>query len=68
MDQTHHAERNRDRDTRAHQGPLPRGQHHVFGAVEVYPRVAIVSAAGQRKPGVKTHNGETVRHGATDYS
>lgn len=68
MDKAHHPQRDGDCDARRHQGTLPRGQLNVLRAVEVYPRVAVMSAAGQRKFGVKTDNGQTGRHGATDYS
>ena len=62
-----HPERDGDRDARPHQGALPGRQLDVFGAVEINPGVAVVRAAGQRKPGVETDYGQTGRHGATDY-
>ncbi|SOJ54562.1 hypothetical protein MSIMFB_02052 [Mycobacterium simulans] len=67
MNQPNHAKRDGYRNTRPHQGALPRCQLDVFGAVEVYASVAIMSAAGQRKPGVEPDNGQSGRHGATDY-
>lgn len=67
MDQADHSERNGDRDARSHQGPPPRVQLDVFRAVEIDPGVAVVGALGQRQAGVKTDDGQTSRHGATDY-
>jgi len=67
VDQAHHSERNRDRDARSHQGTLPWVQLDVFCAVEVDPGVAGMGAAGQREFGVETDDGQTGRHGATDY-
>ena len=46
---------------------LPGFQLDVFRAVEIHPGVAVVSAAGQRKFGIKADDGQTGRHGATDY-
>lgn len=65
--QADHAERDGDRYARAHQGAPPGLEFDVFGAVEVDPRVAFVGAGGQRKLGVKADDGQTGRHGATDY-
>ena len=67
MDQPHHAERNRHRDTRGHQRAVPGFQRDILRAVQVYPGVALVGAVGQRKLGVKADNGQSGRHGATDY-
>ena len=67
MDQSDHSERDGDRDARPHQGTLPRCQLDVFCAVEINPGIAVMSAAGQREPGVEADNGHTGRHGATDY-
>ena len=67
VDQADHSERNGDRDARSHQGTLPGAQLDVFCAVEIDPGVAVVGAAGQRQPGVEADNGQTGRHGATDY-
>ena len=67
MNQADHPVRDGDRDTRSHQGTLPGVQFDVFCAVEVNPRIAVMSAAGQREFGVETDNGQTGRHGATDY-
>lgn len=67
VDQADHPVRNGDRDARSHQGTSPGVQLDVFGAVEIDPGVAVMGAAGQRKPGVKADNGQTGRHGATDY-
>ena len=65
--QAHHSERNGDRDARSHQSALPRIELDVFRAEQVDPGVAVVGAAGQRKLGVEADNGQTGRHGATDY-
>lgn len=67
MHQADHPERDRDRDTRSHQGSVPGFQFDVFGAEQIDPGVAFVGAAGQRKLGVKADDGQTGRHGATDY-
>jgi len=67
MNQADHSERNGNRHTRSHQGASPRVQLHVFCAVEIDSGITLVGTSGQRKPGVKTHDGQTVRHGATDY-
>lgn len=67
MDQANHAERDGDRDPRPHQGSMPRREADVFCTVEINPGVAVVSAAGQGKLWVDTDNGQTGRHGATDY-
>jgi len=67
VDQPDHSERNGDRDARSHQGTLPRVQLDVFCAVEIDPGVAVMGAAGQREFGVEADNGQTGRHGATDY-
>ena len=67
VDQADHPERNGNRDARAHQSTLARAQLDVFRAVEVNPGIAVVGAAGQRKFGVEADNGQTGRHGATDY-
>lgn len=67
MHQADHPERDGDRHACSHQGPSPRFQFDVFGAVEIDPGVAFVGAAGQRKFGVKADDGQTGRHGATDY-
>ena len=52
VDQADHSERNGDRDTRSHQGALPRIQLDVFCAVQIDPGIAVVGAAGQRQFGV----------------
>lgn len=44
-----------------------RCQLDVFGAVEINAGVAVVSAAGQREPGVEADDRQSGRHGATDY-
>ncbi len=67
VDQADHAERDGDGDARSYQGTLPRRQLDVFRAVEINPGVAVVRAAGQREPRVEADNGQTGRHGATDY-
>lgn len=67
MDQADHPERDGDRDTGPDQGTLPRVQRDVFGAEQINPRVAVVGTAGQRELGVEADNGQTGRHGATDY-
>jgi len=67
VDQADHSERNGDRDARSHQSSLPRAQFDVFCAVEIDPGVAVVGTAGQRKFGVEADDGQTGRHGATDY-
>lgn len=67
MHQADHAERDGDRDPRSHQGASPGFQFDVFRAVEIDAGVAFVGAAGQRKIGVKADDGQTGRHGATDY-
>ena len=67
MHQANHSERDGHRDPRSHQGASPGFQFDVFGAVEIDPGVALVGADGQRKLGVETHDGQTGRHGATDY-
>ncbi len=53
VDQPDHAERDGHRYAGAHQGALPRPELDVFCAVEVDPRVALVSAGGQREPGIE---------------
>lgn len=60
-------ERDGDRHARAHQGAPPGLELDVLGAVEIDPGVAFVGAGGQRKLGVKADDGQTGRHGATDY-
>ncbi|GAB7142265.1 hypothetical protein LRC484719_08510 [Mycobacterium riyadhense] len=67
MNQADHAERDGHRNTGPHQGALPRCQLDVFCTEEIDPCVAVMSAAGQRKRGVKANNGQSGRHGATDY-
>lgn len=67
MDQPDHAERDGDRNTRPYQGAAPRCQLDVFGAVQINAGVAVVSAAGQREPGVEADDRQSGRHGATDY-
>lgn len=67
MHQADHSERDGDSDPRPHQGAPPGFQFDVFGAEEIDPGVAFVGTAGQRKLGVKTDDGQTGRHGATDY-
>jgi len=67
VNQADHSERNGDRDARSHQRTPPRIQFDVFRAVEIDPSVAVVGAAGQRQAGVEADNGQTGRHGATDY-
>lgn len=67
MHQADHAERDGDRDPRSNQGASPRFEFDVFRAIEIDPCVAFVGAAGQRKLAVKAEDGQTGRHGATDY-
>lgn len=67
MHQADHSKRNGDRDARSDQGAAARVQLDVFGAVKIHPGVAVVSAAGQGKFGIEADNGQTGRHGATDY-
>src|ERR1700758_5576466 len=67
VNQADHPVRDGDRDTRSHQGSLPEVQLDVFCAVTIIPRIAVMSAAGQREFGVETISSETGRHGATDY-
>jgi hypothetical protein len=67
VDQADHSVRDGDCDTRSHQGTLPGVQLDVFCAVEINAGVAVMSAAGQREIGVEADNGQTGRHGATDY-
>jgi hypothetical protein len=67
MDQPHHAQRDRNRNARSHQGALPWRQLEVFGAEEINPGVTFVRATRHRKPWVEADYGKTVRHGATDY-
>src|ERR1700731_5240129 len=42
-------------------------QLDVFGAVEIDACGAVVGSSGHRKRGVETNNGQSGRHGATDY-
>lgn len=67
MYQADHAERDGDRHARAHQGAPAGLEFDVFGTEEIDPRVTFVGAGGQRKLGVKADDGQTGRHGATDY-
>ena len=67
MHQPHHPDRDGNCDAGPHQRAVSGRQLEVFGAVEVDPGVARMGAAGQRKFGVKADNGQTGRHGATDY-
>lgn len=67
VDQADHPVRNRDRDARSHQGTSARVELDVFCAVKIDPGVALVGAAGQRQFGVEADDGQTGRHGATDY-
>ena len=67
VNQPDHSVRDGDRNARGHQGALPGRQLDVFCAVEVHAGVAVVGSARQREPAVEADNGETVRHGATDY-
>jgi hypothetical protein len=67
MDQADHPEGNGDRDAGSDQRALPGVQGDIFGADEINPRIAVVGTAGQRELGVEADNGETGRHGATDY-
>jgi hypothetical protein len=67
MDQPDHAERNGNRDPGPHQRTVTGREFDVLGAVEINAGVAVVGTSGQRKPGVKTHNRQTGRHGGTDY-
>ena len=68
MNEPDHPERDGDRNARPHQGAVPRREPNVFCTVEIKPSIAIMSAAGQRESGVEADNGQTGRHGATDYS
>lgn len=65
--QADHSEGDGDSQTRPYQGALPRVQPEIFGAVEINPRVTVVCPTGQRELGVEADNGQTGRHGATDY-
>ena len=47
---------------------LSRRQLDVFCAVQVDAGIAVVGPGGHRQLGVETHNRQTGRHGATDYS
>lgn len=67
VNQTDHPVRDGDRNAGSHQGPMPGLQLDLLRAVEIHPGVSVVGAAGQRKLRVKTDDGQTVRHGATDY-
>ena len=71
MHQPDHAEGDGHRDARSHQGTLPRRQLDVFCAKEIDTGIPIMSAAGQREPGIEADNfdfgSQTGRHGATDY-
>lgn len=67
MYQADHPVRDGDRHARADQGAVPGVQPDVFCAKQINPRVAVMRTAGQRELGVKADNGQTGRHGATDY-
>lgn len=67
MDQSDHSERNGDRHSRPDEGPAPGIQPNLFRAVEVNAGVPVVGTGGQRKLGVKADDGQTGRHGGTDY-
>jgi hypothetical protein len=65
--QTHHADRDGDRDPGTYQRAMSGRQLDVFGAVEINAGVTMMGPGGQRKPAVETNNRQTGRHGATDY-
>jgi len=67
MDQADHSERNGDRHAGSYQRPPARVEPDLFSAVQVDTGIALVGATGQREFGVKTDDGQTGRHGATDY-
>jgi len=67
VDQADHSERNRDRDAGSHQRASPGVQPDLFCAVKIDPGVAVVGTTGQRKFRVEADDGQTGRHGATDY-
>lgn len=68
MHQTHHAERNGDRDAGRHQGTVTGAEFDVDRTVEVNARVTGMGAAGQRQPPIQADNRKTGRHEAEDYS
>jgi hypothetical protein len=67
MDQPDHSERNGNRDAGPYQRTVSGREFDVLGAVEINAGVTVVGTGGQRKPGVKTDNRQTGRHGGTDY-
>lgn len=67
VNQANHPVRDGNRDARPHEGTSPRVQLDVFGAVEINAGIAVVGPAGQRQFGIEADNGQTGRHGATDY-